>query len=499
MKLFYNAKFYSMHKGGEFFSALLVDDFGNIKETFQAEPEIRNVEKIDLNGAFTYPGFIDTHTHSFEGGLYSLGADLEKAVTLEDVFSILSETEPVSGKIFAFRFDERLVKEKRFPTASELDKVFPETPVILRRVDGHSSVINTKAAKSIDWDTLLPGNFNGYLSQRKNGKAANWFHRNFDDESILKIYHKAANIAVNTGHTTIHTMIGDGLSNIKHYKLVKDNLHQFPVEFILYPQITDVTKALEISSPRIGGCVLADGSFGSHTAALLEPYNDEPGNYGTLYRSNKSWTNFIQDAHKNNLQVAVHCIGDAAISQIVAIYEKVQKENPKDLRHAIIHNELTTEDILDREKTAKVSVIMQPMFDRLWAIPGGLYENRLGKERTLRTTRLASIYKRGILLTGSSDWYITEMNALKGIDAATRIHNKNERLSAYQAVEIYTKNAAALSFDEDRLGTLKVGRQADFICLHDDIFTSGSIAEIQINDVIKKGCIKMHNESSLHE
>ena len=499
MKLFYNAKFYSMHKEGEFFSALLVDDFGNIKETFQAKPEIRNVEKIDLNGAFTYPGFIDTHTHSFEGGLYSLGADLEKAVTLEDVFSILSETEAVSGKIFAFRFDERLVKEKRFPTASELDKVFSDTPVILRRVDGHSCVINTKAAKSIDWDTLLPGNFNGYLSKRKNGKAANWFHRNFDDESIQKIYHKAANIALNTGHTTIHTMIGDGYSNLKHYELIRNNLHQFPIEFILYPQITDVVKALEVDSPRIGGCILADGSFGSHTAALLEPYSDKSDSKGILYRSSKSWTNFIQDAHKNNLQVAVHCIGDAAISQILAIYEKVQKDNPKDLRHAIIHNELTTEDILDREKNAKVSAIMQPMFDRLWASPGGLYESRLGKERTSRTNRLVSIYNRGILLTGSSDWYITEMNALKGIDAATRIHNKNERLSAYQAVEIYTKNAAALSFDEDKLGTLKVGKQADFVSLQDDIFTSGSIAEIQINAIIKKGCIKMHNEASLHE
>lgn len=499
MKLFYNAKFYSIRKEGESFSALLVDEFGNIKETFQTEPEISDVEKIDLNGAFTYPGFIDTHTHSFEGGLYSLGADLEKAVTLEDVFLILSETKPVSGKIFAFRFEERLVKEKRFPTASELDTIFPNIPVILRRVDGHSCMINTKAAQSIDWDTPLSGNFNGYLSKRENGKAANWFHRNFDDESILKIYHKAANIAVNTGHTTIHTMIGDGHSNIKHYELIRNNLNQFPVEFILYPQITDVAKALEASSPRIGGCILADGSFGSHTAALLEAYSDEPGNYGSLYRSSKSWNNFIQDAHKNNLQVAVHCIGDAAISQILAIYEKVQKENPKDLRHAIIHNELTTEDILDREKNAKVSVIMQPMFDRLWANPGGLYENRLGKERTLRTNRLASIYKRGILLTGSSDWYITEMNALKGIDAATQIHNKNERLSAYQAVEIYTKNAAALSFDEDRFGTLEVGKQADFICLQNDIFNSVSIAEIQINAVIKKGCIKMHNESSLHE
>jgi predicted amidohydrolase YtcJ len=498
MKLFYNAKFYSMKHENDSFAAALVDN-GIIKEIYNTIPELTDIEKIDLQNLFVYPGFIDTHTHSFEGGLYSMGANLEKVATLEDVFSILSETEPVSGKIFAFRFDERLVKEKRFPTASELDKIFPDIPVILRRVDGHSCVINSKAVQSIDWDIPLPGNFNGYLSKRENGKAANWFHRNFDDESILRIYQKAANIAVNRGHTTIHTMIGDGHSNTKHYEFIKNNLHRFPVEFILYPQITDVPKALEAGSPRIGGCVLADGSFGSHTAALSEPYSDEPGNYGSLYRSSKSWNNFIQNAHKNNLQVAVHCIGDAAISQILAIYEKAQKDNPKDLRHAIIHNELTTEDILDREKNAKVSVIMQPMFDRLWANPNGLYENRLGKERTLRTNRLASIYNRGILLTGSSDWYITEMNALKGIDAATRIHNKYERLSAYQAVEIYTKNAAALSFDEDQLGTLEVGRQADFVCLQDDIFTSGSIAEIKIAAVIKKGCIKIHNEGSSHE
>ncbi len=227
MKLFYNAKFYSMKHENDSFTAVLVDN-GIIEKIFNTIPELAGIEKIDLQGSFIYPGFIDTHTHSFEGGLYSLGVDLEKAATLEDVFSKLSETEPVSGKIFAFRFDESLVKEKRFPTAFELDKVFPDTPVIIRRVDGHSSVINTKAAQSIDWDTPLPDGFNGYLSKRENGKAANWFHQHFDNESILKIYHRAANIAANTGHTTIHTMIGDGHSNIKHYELIKNNLHQFP-------------------------------------------------------------------------------------------------------------------------------------------------------------------------------------------------------------------------------------------------------------------------------
>ncbi len=101
MKLFYNAKFYSMKHENDSFAAALVDN-GIIKEIFITTPELVGIEKIDLQGSFVYPGFIDTHTHSFEGGLYSLGADLEKAVTLEDVFSILSETKPVSGKIFAF-------------------------------------------------------------------------------------------------------------------------------------------------------------------------------------------------------------------------------------------------------------------------------------------------------------------------------------------------------------------------------------------------------------
>ena len=438
MKLLYNAKFYSMRNEGEFFSAALIDN-DKIKDTFTDIPDLKNVKKIDLNNSYVYPGFIDTHTHSFEGGLYSFGANLEDTKSLNEVFALLTETKPISGKIFAFKFDENNIKEKRFPTAKELDRIFPDIPVFLRRVDGHSCVINTIAAKQIDWEKPLPDNFNGYLDKRLNGKASNWFQKNITDEYILQTYKKVAELAIKTGHTTVHTMIGDAKSDIKHLKLIEDNINSFPVDFVLYPQITDVDKALELGFPRIGGCLLADGSFGSHTAALLEHYNDQPDNFGCLYHSDEFWENFIRKAHDSDLQIAIHCIGDAAISQILKLYEKVQTEQPKDLRHEIIHNELTSDQMLDRIAQARVSAVMQPMFDRLWGGENALYEMRLGKERTSRTNRLASIYNRGILLTGSSDWYITEMNALKGIDAAVRIHNENERLTPYQAVEIYTK------------------------------------------------------------
>ena len=486
MKLLYNAKFYSMRREEEFFSALLIDE-GKIKETFKNIPDLKNVEKIDLKNSFVYPGFVDTHTHCFEGGLYSLGANLEKVTCLNDIFEILSETKPIDGKIFAFHFEENCIREKRFPTAKELDRIFPENPLILRRVDGHSCVINTVAAKKIKWEKSLPEDYNGHLNKRLNGKAVNWFHKNISDEGILQAYHNAAQVALKTGHTTIHTMIGNGYSDIKHYNLIQKNLEKFPVDFILYPQITDVDVALEIGSPRIGGCILADGSFGSHTAALLQPYEDQPDDYGVLYKTDEFWKAVILKAHKNNLQIAIHCIGDAAISQILKMYEKAQQSTPKHLQHAIIHNELTSDEMLDRMKEAGVCAIMQPLFDRLWAGENGLYETRLGKERTFRTTRLASVNNRGILLTGSSDWYITDLNALKGIDAAVRIHNPDERLTPFQAVEIYTRNAAKLTFDEDKSGTIEKDKQADLVCLAQDIFTSERIDKIKINYVIKRG------------
>lgn len=485
-KLLSNARFYTMISENDYYDSVLIEN-GNILKMFKTKPELTGIEELDLNSAFVYPGFIDTHTHSFEGGLYNLGTYLGDISTLKDLFAKLSFSQPISNKIFAYGFDENKIKEKRFPTASELDRIFPDKPVFIRRVDGHSSAINTKAAAQIDWQQPLPAPFTGHLNRSWNGRASNWFHRNLDEDSILNAYFTAAEIAIKKGHTTVHTMIGDAHSDPKHFRLIKNNLRRFPLEYILYPQITDCQVAKDLGASRIGGCILADGSFGSHTAALKEPYNDQPESHGTLYRTDEFWEKFILAAHKENLQIAVHCIGDRAIEQILKCYELAQHQYPKDLRHEIIHNELTSDETLDRLKKARISAVMQPMFDRLWAGPGGLYETRLGKERTSRTNRLASIYQRNILLTGGSDWYITEINALKGIDAAVRIHNPAERLTPFQAVKIYTSNAAALSFDEDKIGTLQNGRQADFVCLKEDIFQSNNISNIAITQVIKKG------------
>ncbi len=485
-RLFFNAVFHSMRNAEETFSAVLVEE-GTISDVFSVPPSIESCERVDLGGTYVFPGFIDTHTHSFEGGLYTLGADLSRASSLEELFDLLKATPPISGKLFAWRFNEDSVAEKRFPTVAELDKAFPDIPVLIRRVDGHSCTTNSAALKAIPWAEHFPAGTEPRFFKEKNRAITRWFHKSLDEEGILRAYAAASEQAVLGGCTTVHAMIGDGESNLQHYELVSAHLNDFPVEFILYPQITDVNKALSVESPRIGGCLLVDGSFGSHSAALLEPYADQPTAKGELYRSDEFWETFLSEADRAGLQTAVHAIGDAAVYQISRIHAALKTDRASDLRHMIIHAELTNDEILATMERAGLYAVMQPEFDRLWGGTGGYYAKVLGEERALRTNRLKSSLERGIPVTGSSDWYVTELNALAGIHAAVHMHNAAERLSPFEALCLYTRSAARLSFDESRLGLILPGYQADMTMLAKNPLCECDIRSIAVRGIVKRG------------
>ncbi|MBP7563113.1 MAG: amidohydrolase [Candidatus Cloacimonetes bacterium] len=484
--LFYNARFYTMNQRDEFFTACLVDN-GIIQAVFKDQLPSFQGKQIDLKGACVLPGFIDTHTHSFEGGLYSKGVDCSHVKDLSDLFNRLKEANPISQMIFAWNLDENAITEKRFPTIEELDAVVPDLPLLLRRVDGHSCIINTKAQKSIQWNYRLPDHFNGLLKGDLNDNAAHWFHKNLSETAVLEAYEAAQKIALSTGHTTIHTMIGDAKQDILHYPVMNQNISHFIIDYKLYPQSFNIRKALDNGATRIGGCILADGSFGSHTAALSVPYADMPEHYGNPYQSQEFWDQFIMECHQNNLQVGVHCIGDFAINQIINAVEKAQKHHEKDLRHQIIHCELLRDDMIQRMADNQMSAVMQPAFDRYWGGKTGFYQKVLGLDRAYSCNRFKSLVSQGVLVTGGSDWYITPVDALLGIDSAVNIHNPDERLEVFEAISLYTSNAAKLSFDDNQIGTLSIGKQADFVCLDQDIFKSQKIDQIKVISVYKKG------------
>jgi predicted amidohydrolase YtcJ len=285
-------------------------------------------------------------------------------------------------------------------------------------------------------------------------------------------------------------MVGDANMSIGHYSLIQENLANFGVDYVLYPQSFNIEAALEVGAQRIGGCILADGSLGSYTAALYESYQGRPIR-GNLYQTDAYWSDFITRAHHHNLQVGVHCIGDRAITQINSVYLALANSDPKDLRHQLIHCEITDDALVNQIKASGAVPVMQPMFDRLWGGENGFYAKVLGKERAENMNRFATMFSKGIKITGSSDWYITELNIVKSLDAAMNHHSPAEALTAGQAIDIYTKNAAWLSHDEGVKGQLLTGLLADFTVLNYDLKKPG--ADKRVVATIKEGKLLYEN------
>jgi len=471
--LFYNARFYEMTDDHSYHNSVLCEDC-NIIATFKNEPPQIDCPKIDLRNTHVYPGFVDSHTHCFEGGLYSHGVDLSNCECISDVLDRLREATPFSDMIFAYKFDENNVREKRFPTMAELDAIYPHTPVLLRRVDGHSCVVNN-SGRILCRDTI-----NGVraelLTGTQNDSAAHTFHKRLTNEAILQCYKTAEKVALQNGHTAVHTMIGDAKDDYLHFPLILENLSSFIIDFIPYPQcfnlesVERIYNTLGIKHKRIGGCILADGSFGSHTAALSESYIDRADCFGIMYQSQEFWDDFISRAISKGMSTGVHCIGDKAIMQIIKAV--VSGGGGGSLRHQLIHCEYVTDEMIPLIKDNNLYPVMQPMFDALWGGEDGFYASVISPQRVRYLNRFKSLSEQGITICGGSDWYVTELSALKGIAAAVHHHNPSERLSRYEAVKMYTTNPHELKYEENIKGYIDVNNIADFVCLDRNILAN---------------------------
>ena len=481
--IIHNAHFYLNGSFANNIKAIKVEK-GIITQLLESVPAHLD-EAIDLQGGFAYPGFIDCHTHSISGGIYTLGVDLAgcpNIAALKAQISSHAQKQKPDALIFAWNFDEGSLTEKRFPNQAEIDELCPDQLLLLRRIDGHSCMLSSNAKAKI---TALKSQ-DAILTGAENDLVTNWFHAQLDDEAVMSAYQSAAKVAMQGGFTTVHTMIGDAEMSIDHFKMLQKRLPELPIEYILYPQSFNIDAAMEAGSPRIGGCILADGSIGSHTAALSQPYQDK-ATRGSLYQTDDFWKGFITRAHENKLQVAVHCIGDLAIKQINDVYLELQHTNPQDLRHQLIHCELCPDEQISPIKASQAIPVMQSAFDLYWGNPGGFYEQRLGRARAQQMNRFASLIQSGIPVCGSSDWYITPMNIAISIHAMIHHHNPLERISAQDAINTYTQNAARLSHDEMRLGRLQPGFQADLSVLNADLTQRFDYQAVRTNYIVKKG------------
>jgi predicted amidohydrolase YtcJ len=418
--------------------------------------------------------------HFLELGLQFILPDLSSADSLDGVFDLLRAASSQSrelGFLMAFNLEPGRLREQRMPFCRELDKVLPDQPALVYRVDGHSAVLNSKGMELVFGHSTPEGaerdehgTETGRLASIAYEQASRAFKRLLPREPKLAAFDKATDGAVQKGVLTLGAFVGSDEPGDDVPELLTEFASELPIEIVIYPQTRSIARARTMASTRIGGCILIDGSFGSHTAALMTDYSDRPGNRGKLYFSDVELEEFLRAADAAGLQTAVHAIGDRAVSQVVGCYERFLNGNP--LRHRIEHAELLNDGLTERIACLGIILGVQPAFEHYWGGPTGMYSQRLGN-RFRSTNPYRQLLDRNVILSGGSDAPITPISPQLGIQSAINHPVPEHRLTPVEAWRLFTDRAAFALGQDKRKGSLTPGHDADFLVMDDLPSTKG--------------------------
>jgi predicted amidohydrolase YtcJ len=463
-------------------------------------PHAEGLPLLGLGGRTVLPGLIDTHAHLLWTALSLAALDLSEArdhATLQDVVRRAVEGKPPGQLIYGMGFTEYALDTARFsPIVDALDAAAPENPVYLMGVTGHTSAANSRALELLDLPDGTPsvmrvadGRPNGLLADKANNLADKRFSESWGAaERAAEMVDRAVGKALSVGITTLHTLEGDTTGDDRAVLDLMAAMPTLPLRFVLYYQTMDVDRVLSLGLPRIGGCILLDGDIGPRTAALSEPYVDDPACYGTLYHTQEEIDAFVLKAHRAGLQVAMHAVGDGAVEQALKAYEAALAAFPRDdHRHRIEHCEVIREDQILRAQRLGVALAIQPPFNHYW--PHTEYYATLGEERAWKADPVRTLMRPGLLVAGGSDSSVTPLGPLLGVHAAVNHTNPAERVSVQAALELYTTNAARMAFEEREKGSLQVGKLGDFVVLAEDPFAvdPGQIKDIPVDITVVGG------------
>ncbi len=480
--LFWNGHVFTMNSSNEQAEALAIAN-GKIVQ-IGTNQDIKSLfreewQSIDLKGRAVLPGFIDSHVHFMATAITAIGVDLSEAKSVDEILALIEEeVKEVPRGEWIFGYFITHLSDRGMPTRRDLDRISIHHPIRLYHRNGHLCSMNTKALECLD----VPRDLDGI--EKEAGEMTGVIRdpaiqilshpeSMLSEERIQDSLTLASRMAAANGVTTVHALEDDqgDLNAITYLQRVKETL---PIHLVLYPQTMEVQEVLKQGFSKIGGCICADGAFESHTAALFEPYADEPHHYGTLNYSQQEMANFIVQAHQKGLQIAIHCEGDRAIEQVLFSYESALRQIPRaNHRHRIEHFELPTENQLERVAKAGIIVCLQPVFLPMFFFRDGVerYETFLGKSRLKRIHPYRSMLSHGVLMCGGSDSPVTKINPIQGISAAVNHPHLDERLPVVEAIKMFTINGAKAGFEEHDKGSLEVGKNADLVVLSDNPLT----------------------------
>jgi predicted amidohydrolase YtcJ len=471
--------------------ALLVDD-GRIAG-FEGALVGAGVELVDAAGATIVPAFADCHVHLAETGYTSGERDLSDVHDSQTFTRRVGEL-PRDEFVLAGKYDDSAWSDGALADAAPLDRFHRERLAMLVRVDGHSCLVNRKTMAALDLDPALAGlerdaagELTGRLFLAANWTAQTRFQARIPPSSRRAAAARATAVALSEGALHLHVqLIGFG-SREAYAEEIASLPALGPARW--HPKICERDPALakSLRLPYVGGDVFLDGSLGSGTAALSEPYCDRPGN-GVLACDDASLFAYFAAAEAAGISAGVHAIGDRAIEQCLCTWERVLGDQPSSRnRHFIEHFECATPDQIERSAKLGLFLSMQPQFDAAWGGGSGMYAKRLGTRRVQGMNALRSVLRAGAVVCGGADSPVCRLSPLAGMAAACEHHNASERLTPLEALTMYTYDAARFGHAETRTGRLAFGYDADLVFLDRDPFADGSFAAAHVLETWRAG------------
>ena len=460
-------------------------------------------EIIDLNNNFVCAGFNDSHMHLLNLGQSLLQAKLsEHTSSLSEFKNYLKEyidnTDSYWIKGRGWNQD-LFLDEKRMPNKKDLDEICNDRPIFLARACGHMVVVNSKALDiaGISLDTKAPiGGSIDYESGLLIDNAISLVKDIIpspNKKEIREMIIIAIKYLNSFGITSVQS---DDYRTFNYldYSIINEVIKELEnnneLNIRIYEQshfkdIHDLKKFIEGGNYTSKGSdmfkigpikIVADGSLGSRSAALSKPYNDDNTTSGLLIYTDEQINEMIDYANGNNMQIAVHTIGDKCLDQVINAYKLALKNNPRNNhRHGIVHCQITRQDQLETLKDMNMNIYAQTIF---LDYDNQIVEDRVGKDLAKTSYNFKTLMDMGLNVSNGSDTPVETPDVLKGIQCAitrtsfdgTGPYLINQAFNMKQAIDSYTINSAYASFEENKKGLIKENYLADFVILDKNLF-----------------------------
>ena len=450
---------------------------------------------IDLQGKTLLPGFIDAHIHFVLYGVFQMNISCKEPgmQSIDEILKALKKRvngTPKGQWIRAWGFNEAFVTEQRYPTRDELDSVSTNHPIVIARTCSHIGVVNSKALElaNITEETenpqggIIERNQDGSLSGRLIESAFMQFNEvsRYSREELETAMLVAQQHFIEKGITSVHEA---GTFDEESFRLMQLASQNGDLKIRIYAMISSLNDCKQFTLNMMDSGIVTgtgsdffkvgpaklftDGSSTGPTIATREGYTSNPNDNGILYYTEDEIYEVLGEAHRRGYQITVHAQGDKAIEMYLNVVERALNEYPRNNhRHRIEHAGISTPDLQARIKDLSVIPIPNPPFPYEF---GESYIHNYG-ERIHYMYPARDFLDRGIPCAAGSDAPITTYNPMIGIHTAVnrKVNSglefgSHQRVSLLEALRMYTYNAAYASFDEEKKGSIEVGKLADLI------------------------------------